>query len=29
MKTRHVISLPDMVETVGTIRIPEGVEKGV
>lgn len=29
MKTRRVISLPDMVETVGTVRIPEGVEKGV
>lgn len=29
MKTHHTISLQDMVETIGNIRIREGVEKGV
>lgn len=29
MKTHHIISLQDMVETIGNIRIREGVEKGV
>lgn len=29
MKTHHIISLQDMEETIGNIRIREGVEKGV